>query len=120
MTQITQKSKEHSVIVENALYQPNRGWDFTWNNYSDNDIEYITALPFKYLIYGKEKSPTNDTPHLQGFIYFKNERAFNPVRKMLHGASIRPVRCVEALIKYCKKKGTFMSLGRVHDKASRY
>ena len=58
-----------------------------------------------------KKSPTNDTPHLQGFIYFKNERAFNPVRKMLHGASIRPVRCVEALIKYCKKEGDFYEFG---------
>lgn len=59
-----------------------RGWVFTLNNYTKEDEEYIqNTLSASYIIYGREESETG-TPHLQGYLYFKNARKFSTVRKL--------------------------------------
>lgn len=81
------------------------GWEFTWNNYTENDIEYIKSLDYDYLVFGKEIGKEKCTAHLQGFIHFENGKTFNKVRKLFKNNHIEPAKSYEALIKYSKKDG---------------
>lgn len=59
-----------------------RAWVFTLNNYTENDEGYLQeTLDCDYLVYGREVSATG-TPHLQGFMYYKNPRAFTTLSKL--------------------------------------
>lgn len=56
---------------------------FTLNNYTPEDEVYLQeTLVCQYIIYGREVAPTTGTPHLQGYVYFGNARAFEAVRKL--------------------------------------
>lgn len=81
-----------------------RDWCFTLNNYSEVDIQRVQQIECKYLVYGKEVG-ANGTPHLQGYIYFKNQRAFKGV-KSLFPSTVHleaAIACAEKNIQYCKK-----------------
>lgn len=88
-----------------------RGWEFTWNNYTDDDIKYINDLAYDYIIYGKEIGKEKNTPHLQGFIYFETAKTFNRMRKMMKNNHIEEARCYDALIKYSSKDGDIFERG---------
>lgn len=60
-----------------------RGWCFTLPNYTDDEIKILDALECDYMVYGREVAPTTQTPHLQGYIYFKNARQFSAMKKCL-------------------------------------
>lgn len=55
-----------------------RGWLYTLNNYTKEEEEAAQGLPTAtvadviYTCYGQEEAPTTGTPHLQGYVYFKN------------------------------------------------
>lgn len=90
-----------------------RDWCFTYNNYTDEDVERITNLHYKYLIYGFEKGASK-TPHLQGYIYFDNARNLQQVKRLLGNkvhASKRKAADLERAITYCKKDGDFREFG---------
>lgn len=101
---------ESSVILEDDSPSKSRGWQFTWNNYTDEDIEYLKNLTYEYICWGKEIG-TLGTPHLQGFIYFANARPFNSVRKILKNNHIEKARSFDALVKYNEKQGDFYEYG---------
>jgi len=61
-----------------------RNWTFTLNNYADLDLKVLQYMDCRYLVYGKEIAPTTGTPHLQGYVEFKNPRYLTALRK-LHG-----------------------------------
>lgn len=88
-----------------------RGWQWTWNNYSEGDIEYINSIDCEYIIYGKEIGSQTFTQHLQGFIYFKEAKSFKTVQKILRFRHIEPAKSYEALIKYSKKDGDIFEKG---------
>jgi len=50
-----------------------RNWVFTLNNYTPEDVASLASLPCSYVCAGEEVAQTG-TPHLQGFMCFKNER----------------------------------------------
>lgn len=76
---------------------------FTWNNYTPFDIKYLRKIDCRYLVFGQEVAETG-TPHLQGFIYFRNERSWNEVQKLLSPSHIevKQGKNSEAAA-YCKK-----------------
>jgi len=90
-----------------------RGFVITLNNYSEE--EYMNILELCHTdtstkwIFGKEIGKKCGTPHLQGFIYFKNARSWNNMKKLL------PDRChiegskgnCEDNYIYCSKEGNF-------------
>lgn len=90
-----------------------RNFQFTWNNYTDEDIEHLKNQNFKYLCFGKETAPETGTPHLQGMICFENPRSFNAVRKniFLEKCHIEVVKSINAMDKYNKKDGNFEEYG---------
>lgn len=94
-------------------------WCFTLNNYTDENETTIrifipTYKDFVYLIYGKEVAPTTGTPHLQGFIAFK-ERTYGKMVKRLfrtESVSIRVAKgSVTQNIEYCSKDGDVIEIG---------
>lgn len=90
-----------------------RGYVFTLNNYTEEEEEkLIQTQGHMYLIYGKEVGEKG-TPHLQGFIYFKNQRSFNSVKKLL-GTRYhieKQMGTNQQAIDYCKKEGIYREIG---------
>ncbi len=60
-------------------------WCFTLNNWTEEELTNIrikTQDQTKYLIAGKEKGEEG-TPHLQGFVHFKNKKRMSEVKKII-------------------------------------
>lgn len=94
-----------------------RGWVFTINNPTDEDEHWVFNLfnYSSYVVAGRETAPTTGTKHLQGFVYFANQRTFKGVQQLLpHGAHIEP-KSERSTFKqcsdYCKKDNDFFEAG---------
>ena len=85
-----------------------RAYVFTHNNYENTEFE--DTIKCEYIIYGKEIGESG-TPHLQGYIRFKNQRSFKAVQKLMQPRHIEPARSVQQAIDYCKKDGDFTERG---------
>lgn len=91
-----------------------RGWVFTVNNYTDDDIVKLRELSKEcsYLVFGYETAPTTGTPHLQGFARFHN-----PISGQRARSIFRPwyVECQRGTpyqaAEYCKKGEKFEEFG---------
>lgn len=96
-----------------------RGFVFTYNNPpadvsgTDDALDaYLHQLGAKYAICGREVAPTTGTPHLQGYVYFKNPRAIANIRKLLVGCHVEPAKGSPAQCrKYCIKDGKYVEIG---------
>lgn len=90
-----------------------RSFCFTWNNYSQEDVEWLQNQEFKYLVFGYEVCPTTGTPHLQGVVIFKNPRSFESVRTDFCKGKchLEPAKSDRASEIYCKKDGRFWEQG---------
>jgi len=88
-----------------------RGWCFTLNNYGELHELLLRRLNYKYLVYGREVGESG-TPHLQGYVFFQNQRTLSQVRKLIPGAHLS-VRggTHEQASDYCKKDGDFYEDG---------
>jgi hypothetical protein len=87
-----------------------RSYVFTLNNYTEPEELYVQGVECEYLVYGREKGES-ETPHLQGFIKFRNARTFNAMRKMFPRAHVEICRSVGDSIRYCKKDGDIFEKG---------
>jgi len=91
-----------------------RAYVFTLNNYNDENVACLDQLDCVYMVYGKEIAPTTGTPHLQGYVYFKNARAVKSVRKLLAGAHVEAAMGTAAQNKeYCSKGGEVTERGEI-------
>lgn len=92
-----------------------RSWCFTINNpngWDTADIENIVKVA-QYLIYGNEIGE-NQTPHWQGFVYFKERKSFSQLKQWLRRAHIEKARGTnKEAIDYCKKDGDFKEWGQM-------
>lgn len=84
-----------------------RAFVFTVMNWTEKDKKEVLALKCRYLIFGEEKAPINGTPHLQGYIYYKNPMSFrgqkNAVKRWhVEIAKGKPYQCRA----YCIKDNT--------------
>lgn len=93
-----------------------RRWVFTINNYTDSDIEALSRCgseEAKYLIFGKETGE-NGTPHLQGYVEFKNPRTLRGVSRLIPRAHLEIARgSSEQAAAYCKKDNDFTEFGQI-------
>jgi len=88
-----------------------RAYVFTWNNYTEEDEEYIQTTikdTARYLLYGKETAPTTGTPHLQGYVYFHNAKHHRSVTKLFRNKWVKAARgTADDSFVYCRKEGTY-------------
>lgn len=101
------------------MAQKFRNYCFTLNNYTENDIESLSRITYKYLIIGKEIAPNTGTPHLQGLICFVNARSWNSIKK-LYKWHVEPIKgTIEQNITYCKKEKNFIEFGTAPSQGKR-
>lgn len=88
-----------------------RSFTFTLNNYTESEIKEIKELNYVYLIFGYETGE-NDTPHLQGYIYFKSQVTFNSIKNKIPRAHIEIAKGNSLHnYEYCTKQGNFEEYG---------
>lgn len=79
-----------------------RAWCFTINNPADDAKPQ--GWECEYLVYQKEKGASG-TPHLQGYVYFKNAVRFSTVKKLDEGAHWAVAKgSPQDNTKYCTKE----------------
>lgn len=85
--------------------EKSRSYCFTINNYTIEDVELIKKLKYQYILLGNEKGE-NETPHIQGYVYFQNPIAFNTLKKHCPRGHIEVCKgSPQSNIDYCKKQG---------------
>lgn len=89
-----------------------RHWCFTLNNYTDDHITRLLGLEGRvdYLVFGKEVGHTG-TPHLQGFVSFRDRVRLNQVIELAGQAHWTVARKLAEAIEYCKKDGDVTEFG---------
>lgn len=94
------------------MTQRSRAFCFTWNNYTEEDMMFVQSLDITYGVFGREICPTTGTPHIQGYIYYKNPRYYSAVKKRLEGAHVDIAKGDhEDNYKYCTKSGKYEEVG---------
>jgi len=101
----------HGVPLTLQCGDRSKSWTFVLNNWTPDqalDIEILaqTDNAVLYLVYGREVGESG-TPHLQGFVKFKNKRSFNVVKAIFPYGTHVAVRYKESTdyhaAAYCKK-----------------
>jgi len=87
-----------------------RNFTFTHNNYVSTDA--YDTIDCQYVVYGKEVGEQG-TPHLQGFIRFKDAKTLKAAIKALKGAHVEIAITQQQAIDYCKKDGQFTERGQM-------
>lgn len=93
-----------------------RGFTITLNNYSEdeyNNILHIAQLHTEKWIFGKEVGESG-TPHIQGYIYFKNGKTMQAIIKLFKNQRIHFERALgngEQNYNYCSKDGDYICKG---------
>lgn len=90
-----------------------RGYCFTLNNYTDADVDRISAWNTDPDILdatvGRETAPSTGTPHLQGFVVYAAPRTHAWARRHIgSGAHVEPSRAHDASRRYCAKDGNLI------------
>lgn len=91
---------------------PAKRWVFTWCNYPEEWFSYfeVQSSKFKKYIIGKEVGNVSETPHLQGYVEFKNKlRPKGLFPTQIHWEKARKNSLVNFL--YCSKEGDYITLG---------
>jgi len=87
-----------------------RHWCFTLANYTPEELTKIDDLVANgsatYVCYQGELCPTTGTPHLQGFVSFKNARQLGGVKRLIGSrAHLEPMRgTASQSVEYCRKE----------------
>lgn len=85
-----------------------RCWCFTLNNYTEDEVTHLLNI-FDTLCKdyaAQEEISQTGTPHIQGYLYFNNNRTFTAVRALLPRAHVERARKAIAAKKYCIKNAT--------------
>lgn len=89
-----------------------RGWCFTINNYTFDDILSLFVLDVDYLVFGFETGDKNGVSHIQGYLYVKNKIDFSTLQKVMVRAHLIKARgTLKQNYDYCGKSGEFYSFG---------
>lgn len=88
-----------------------RNWTFTLNNYTKEEEKKFTTWTVDKYFYGYEIAPTTGTPHLQGFMIFKNPRTANGIKKMFPRIHLEVMNStIMANLIYCTKDMSNMNV----------
>lgn len=88
-----------------------RTWCFTLNNYTPEEEEGCRLIETVYTIFGKEVGESG-TPHLQGYLVFKNDKSRKQVSSLIPRAWLSQAKAdAIANAKYCSKDGDVFTKG---------
>lgn len=89
-----------------------RSYVFTLNNWSEEDLDKFPLLNARYIIYGEEIAPTTKTPHLQGYMEFKNAVRMTHIKKTFPTMHLEPRKGTrEQARDYCTKESKYTEIG---------
>jgi len=99
-------------------------WIFTLNNYTEDDIERLRGLHPEhatYITFGYETAPTTGTPHLQGFVIFRERKRLSQAKEFIGVRAFCEMArgTAEANREYCQKDGLFEEEGGFEELPSR-
>jgi hypothetical protein len=81
-----------------------RSFCITINNYTETDLEQLQKLKSNYILLAHEVGEETQTPHIQGFLYFKNTTTIARLSKHIPRAHIEITQGTnEQAINYCRK-----------------
>lgn len=96
-----------------------RGWSFTINNDTFNDLDNLLELTFDYLIIGFEVGEKG-TSHIQGYIFYENAISFKSIKKKIPRAHIEKSKGTpQDNYDYCSKDGDYYEFGELPTKGKR-
>lgn len=98
-TQLTQLTQP-SVILKS------RAWLFTWHNFPEDYKEVLESTNYDKLICQQEIGENTNKLHLQGAIYYKNERSRKALTEIMKGIHLEVAKKWIACVNYCKKSKT--------------
>ena len=90
-----------------------RAYCYTINNY-DALPELVRQPECVYQVYGYEVAPTTGTKHIQGYIYFKNQKTIDAVKKVFRCNTMHLENAKGSALDsktYCSKDGDFVEVG---------
>lgn len=97
-----------------------RAWTFTVNNPRPGELDAIMALEARYIIVGEEVGEKEETPHLQGYIYFQNQKTFTAVQRLIPRAHLEvAMGTPQHNYDYCSKQGHFHEKGELPQQGKR-
>lgn len=93
-----------------------KAWCFTINNYGPNEpADLFNRLEgsYVYVVVGKEVCPTTGTPHLQGYVLFRDRKRLKTVKKLIGNRAHleRAKGNPEQNHRYCSKEGNYEERG---------
>jgi len=90
-----------------------RNFCFTLNNYSEDVYQHLLSVECKYVVIGKEVGESG-TPHLQGFISFKDAKSLSSLKKINVHAHWEMCKGLPSQNRtYCIKDGNFEEVGTI-------
>lgn len=93
------------------------------NNPTENDEAELKALAevAQFIVVGREKGEECETPHFQGYVYFKEAKSFTSLKKKITRAHIEPCKGTPTdNVRYCTKGGDiFIQKGSVPKQGER-
>ena len=100
------------VLARHTLeMSQHRAWCFTLNNYTEEEYKSLQDVECKYIIMGKEEGK-EETPHLQGYIQFKNAKRMGGMKDINGRAHWEAAKGnPQQNIEYCSKDGDFWEKG---------
>lgn len=97
--------------VNRVRLPQSRRWVFTVNNPSP-EATLTLAEMVEYAVVGKEIAPTTNTPHLQGYAFFKKKLRRSQVSQAIPGAWLDTAKGSHKENRdYCAKGGDFKEFG---------
>lgn len=93
---------------------------FTINNYTENEMDDLMNWnQVRYLVFGKEVGE-NGTPHLQGYVEFKEPKKFATIKKKIPRAHMESRHgTAKQAADYCKKDGDYTEIGEISNQGKR-
>lgn len=96
-----------------------RNWCFTINNYTDESIANCKAIVCRYIAAGYETG-SQGTPHIQGYVVFKERKGLVGVQRLLGNAHWEIAKGSHSQASdYCKKDGNFWESGEIPHQGKR-
>ncbi len=98
-----------------------RRWSLTLNNHTEAEVAHLNGLDeryIKYAIFGQEIGEEEGTPHIQGFIHFKNAKTLTATKKFLGSDRWHLERSQGTDFEnyaYCSKDSLFWEIGERPD-----